>query len=216
MTGGAQHAGADWRHGLTANGVVCTALDDAERATVKVHLTPEIEADGVPGVDYIDQPTFAVLPDVVEDCVIDVEIRSRLRSNAPDYSRAFAGIAYRISEDLRSFEAVYLRPLNGTKTGVDEPRRSRAVQYFAYPEWPFDRLREEYPDGRFESSADIGPDEWIRLHLEIRGSSVRARIGDTDGFEVARTLAEPRAGRIGLFVDIGADADFADLRVRAL
>ena len=38
---------------------------------------------------------------------------------------------------------------------------SGAVQYFAYPDWKFDRLREEFPDGRYEAGADIGPDEWI-------------------------------------------------------
>jgi hypothetical protein len=38
-----------------------------------------------------------------------------------------------------------------------EPSGQRAVQYFAYPDWKFDRLREEFPDGRFEAGADIAP-----------------------------------------------------------
>lgn len=34
------------------------------------------------------------------------------------------------------------------------------MQYFAHPEWNFERRREEYPDGRYRSGSDIDPDEW--------------------------------------------------------
>jgi hypothetical protein len=34
----------------------------------------------------------------------------------------------------------------------------RAIQYFAYPDWKFDRLRKEYSDGRYESGTDIADD----------------------------------------------------------
>jgi hypothetical protein len=37
------------------------------------------------------------------------------------------------------------------------PRDQRAIQYFAYPDWKLDRLREQYPDGNYEAGADIGP-----------------------------------------------------------
>ena len=81
---------------------------------------------------------------------------SRLSDNALDYARAIVGLAYRITKNLNRFSAMYVRPLNGSL----RHRGQRAVQYFAYPEWNLERLREEYPDGRYKSGADIGPDEW--------------------------------------------------------
>ena len=78
----------------------------------------------------------------------------------PDYGLPRAPLVpYRITEKLDCFEAVYVRPLNGAKVDPPGPRAQRAVQYFAYPDWNFERLREEYRDGRYESGADIGPDE---------------------------------------------------------
>ena len=88
----------------------------------------------------------------------------------PD-SRAFAGLAYRISGRRDSFESVYLRHLNGTKTNPLTPRDPRATQYFAHPDWPFDRLREAYPDGRCEAGLAIGPEEWITLELTLTADS---------------------------------------------
>lgn len=74
-----------------------------------------------------------------------VDILSRLNGKGAADARAFAGIAYRITPGGDRFEAVYLRPLNGWKTNPPSPRDQRAVQYFAYPDWKFDRLRERVP-----------------------------------------------------------------------
>jgi hypothetical protein len=71
------------------------------------------------------------------------------------------------------------------------------VQYFAYPEWNFERLREEYPDGRYESVADIGPDEWIQV------------------LDLVETKGREARGRIGLFVDICTKAFFSNLSITA-
>jgi hypothetical protein len=35
------------------------------------------------------------------------------------------------------------------------PRDQRAVQYFAYPDSKFDRLRQEFPDGRYEGAQTL-------------------------------------------------------------
>ncbi|MCI2958110.1 hypothetical protein MN032_10420 [Agromyces atrinae] len=181
-----------------------------------MRLEPRIETHGLAGVDYIDQPTFVILPHpIAQDVRIDVDIRSGLRPNAPDYARGFAGVAFRISPDARRFEAVYLRPLNGTRTGVAEPRRSRGVQYFSYPDWPFDRLRDERADEVFEAPADIAPDDWVSLRVEAHGDRVTAQIGAGPLIEFSRLDPAP-AGRIGLWVDIGTDALFSDLRITPL
>lgn len=194
--------------------VTCDRIFAEGRSGVRVRLSPAVESDGTPGVDYIDQPTFALLPGNVEDAIVEVDIFSRLRPHAPDYARGFAGIAFRVSDDEQHFEGVYLRPSNGLRTHVEEPRRSRGMQYFSYPEWPFDRLRAERPAETFEAPADIALEQWSALRLEFRGKRVTAQVNGGKVIVFADALTPPRPGRLGLWVDIGTDAIFSNLRIR--
>ena len=167
------------------------------------------------GVDYVDQPTFVQIPTSFTTGHVSVDIASGLRPDAPEDARGFAGIAYRIgSGEKPPFEAVYLRPTNGWHVApVDGPRRLRAIQYFAYPDWPYNRLRDERPDGGYEAAADIRLDTWIRLEITVRATTVSAAVDGTRVLDVPRTLAEPRPGAVGLFVDIGTDAYFSNLTI---
>jgi hypothetical protein len=139
---------------------------------LRIELRDEVAVHGKANVDYVDMPTFAALPVSFENGIISVDILSRLNSKAPDYARAFAGLAYRIADDLSSFESVYLRPLNGVGLNPPPPRDRRAAQYFAYPDWRFEKLREDYSDDRFEVAADIVADIWMNLRLEIKGETL--------------------------------------------
>ena len=169
----------------------------------------------MPGVDFIDQPTFVQIPARFTTGRISVDIASRVLPDAPELARGFAGIAYHIgSGEKPPFEAVYIRPANGWSVApIEGPRRNRAVQYFAYPDWPFDRLRDERPDGGYEAGADIRPDTWIQLAVTVRATSLKIEIDDATVLEVAHTLAEPITGPVGLFVDIGTDAHFSNLTI---
>jgi len=68
-----------------------------------------------------------------------------------------------------------------------------------------------YPDGRYETGADIGPDEWIRLRLDIETDRVVATVNGDPTLIVNGLKAGPVSGALGLFVDIGTEAFFADL-----
>lgn len=193
--------------GASLYSVTAESVSIAGRQALRVELTEEA-VSGDPGVDYIDQPTFIQVPADFKDGVIEVDVLSRLRNDAPDYARAFAGVAYRITGDLDTFEAVYVRPLNGAKLNPPGPRSNRGLQYFAYPEWDFERLRIEYPDGRYEARANIGPDEWIHLRIEARDRGLRVSIDGVEVLNVHETKAVPVRGRVGLWVDIGTQAFF--------
>ena len=65
------------------------------RATLRVALTEHAKA-GTYGIDYVDEPTFVLLPLNFEDGVIEVDLLGRLLPDAPDYARAFIGLAYRV------------------------------------------------------------------------------------------------------------------------
>ncbi|MFF1383627.1 family 16 glycoside hydrolase [Arthrobacter sp. NPDC058288] len=200
--------------GASMNSVTAESVNVAGRRALRVGLT-EAAASGVPGVDYVDQPTFVLIPADFRNGIVEVDLLSRLADGAPDYARAFAGLAYRITENLESFEAVYVRPLNGAKVNPPGPRAQRAVQYFAYPEWNFERLREDYPDGRYEAGARIGPDEWIRLRIEVQDGRLRASVDGIQVLDLAETKGPEARGGIGLFVDIGTEAFFSNLSITA-
>jgi hypothetical protein len=185
----------------------------AGRRALRVELTDAVTYDGRPKVDYVDMPTFVILPAIFMNGTIEVDILSRLNGKGPADARAFAGVAYRITDGGDHFEAVYLRPLNGRKTNPPSPRDQRAIQYFAYPDWPFDRLREMYPDGRYEAGADIGPDEWTNLKIDINNTHLNILVNGTQALSVAETKATPATGAVGLFVDIGSESYFSNLTI---
>ena len=149
---------------------------------------------GPPGVDLLfDMPTFVLIPGNFKNGTIEVDILGRLNGKGLPDARAFVGLAYRVVEGGARFESIYLRPLNGRKTNPLSPRDKRAIQYFAYPDWKFDRLRKEYPDGRYEAGADIADDEWIRLKLDIDDTRVRASVNDNEEFAPTE---QPREWRL--------------------
>jgi len=183
------------------------------RAALRVQLADQDAHEGLPGVDYVDQPTFMIIPAEFGTGTIEVDLRAGLTATAPDFARGFAGLAYHLVDGGYRFEAVYLRPLNGSPLDPPAPRHLRAVQYFAYPDWPFSRLRETYPEGVYEAGADIVPDRWIHLTLVVTDSTVVVTVDDVDVLTVHEPKSAVVPGAIGLFVDIGTRAEFASLTV---
>jgi hypothetical protein len=144
---------------------------------------------------------------------IKVAMLGRLNGKGPADARAFIGLAYRIVDGGAHFEATYLRPLNGRKMRPPTPRDKRAIQYFAYPDWKFDRLRHVYPDGRYETGADIAGDEWITLKLDIDDTRLVVSINGQEELVLTESKAAPVAGGLGLWMDIGTEGYFGNLRV---
>lgn len=199
--------------GTRLRSVTATPGTVDDRAGTRIALTDEIAQHGTPGVDYVDQPTMALLPLEFTTGTVSVDIYSQLTPEAPDYARGFAGIAFHVTPTLDRFESVYLRPTNGTLTNPGPPRDRRGIQYFAYPDWPFDRLREKHAAGTYEAAAPITPGRWFRLSVDVATDRITASINDTEVLRIQIPLAPPSPGAIGLFVDIGTDAHFADLTV---
>lgn len=161
----------------------------------------------------VDEPTYAKLKGVdFENGMIEVKVLSRLLKTAPDLARGFIGVAFRIDDGDSKFESIYIRPTNGR--AENQFRRNHTVQYFSYPDYKFDRLRKEFPE-TYETYADIGLDEWITLRLQINGPKIRLYINDQEhpSFIVEEMKGEARKGSIALWVDIGTEGYFKDLKV---
>jgi len=197
--------------GATLHQVTAAPVDYRGRKAIKVEFTDaglKIE----PGVS-VDNPTFVQIPASFKNGTIEVDILGRLNGKGPADARAFVGLVYRVVDADAHFESVYLRPLNGRKKSPPAPRDRRAIQYFAYPDWKFPRLRQEYPDGRYEAGADIADDEWIRLKLDIDEKRVKVSVNGKEELALTETKAMPAAGAIGLWVGIGAEGYFSNLRL---
>jgi hypothetical protein len=197
--------------GATLHSVTAAAAQVDGRPCLRVELTPEARS-GKPDVDFIDQPTFVLLPVEFRNGTISVDIRGRIRPDAPDYARGFAGIAYRVVGTGSAFESVYLRPANGLKVSPPSPRDQRAVQYFAFPDWKFDRLRAQAA-GDYEAAANIAPDEWASVVLSVKDTMLNVTVNGVPVLALGETKATPVSGSVGLWVDIGTEAFFANLRI---
>ncbi|MBP1044458.1 hypothetical protein I6N95_25960 [Vagococcus sp. BWB3-3] len=145
--------------------------------------------------------------------VIEVKVLSELLPNAPDFAKGFIGIAFRISEDDSSFESFYIRPTNGRVE--DAVRKNRGTQYFSYPNYTFEYFRDRGITD-FESPADIGLGEWITIKAVIEDQKATFYVNneDTPTLSVDNLLlgAETR-GAIGLFVDVGTQGFFKELKI---
>jgi hypothetical protein len=92
--------------------------------------------------------------------VIEAEIAGALAPGAASDARGFVGIAFRVHEDLQTYDAFYLRPTNGR--AEDQERRNHSVQYISLPERPWFRLRQATP-GRYEAYVDLAPGAWTKI-----------------------------------------------------
>ena len=90
---------------------------------------------------------------------------------------AVVGIAFRVKEDLQTYDAFYLRPTNGR--AEDQERRNHSVQYISHPDWPWFRLRKETP-GKYESYVDLVPGQWTKIRIEVRGEQARLYVHDNE------------------------------------
>jgi len=143
--------------------------------------------------------------------VIEVDVSSTVVAKLLGLARGFAGIAFRVSDDMESYELVYLRPANGRVE--DEVRRAHALQYAAHPDFLFDVSRREAP-GKYETGADIGLDEWIRLRIEVDGERAEIFVDGKHALTVDDLKLGPeRDGGVALWVGIGTRAYFSNLTI---
>ncbi len=165
-------------------------------------------------VAAVDEPTFVKIKGIeFKNGTIEVKVLSRLLKNAPDFARGFIGVAFRIDDSNSKFECIYLRPTNGRAD--NQLRRNRSIQYFSFPDYKFDRLRKDAP-GEYESYADMGLSEWIKIKIEVKDSRAILFLNDrTQPSLIVNDLKQGgnSSGTIGLWVDIGTEGYFTDLKI---
>lgn len=165
-------------------------------------------------VTDVDEPTFARIKEIdFTNGTIEVKVLSRLLPNAPEIARGFIGIAFRINDSNSQFESIYIRPTNGR--AENQLRRNRSIQYFSYPDYKFERLRKEAP-GEYEAYTDMALDQWIKLEIVVKGTKAQFFVNDSKQPSLLVNDLKHGAfssGAIGLWVDIGTEGFFTDLKI---
>jgi hypothetical protein len=164
----------------------------------------------------VDEPHYAKLMDLddFENGTIEVKMYSQIQDPSPFPAAAgFIGLYFRITEADSAFESIYLRPKVGRIN--KQYARNHAVQYFSFPDYKFQTLRDKFPAGTYEGSAPVALNEWITMRLEINGEMAEMFINDLkySSFVVDKMLGKNKKGSIGLYVDIGTIGYFRDLKV---
>jgi hypothetical protein len=185
-------------------GLRVIASDEANRRFQS--MTPDQQAQ-FEQLAVIDGPAFA-------SGAIEAEIAGVPAPGAPESARGFVGIAFRLRDDLRTYDAFYLRPTNGRAD--DQERRNHAVQYISHPDWPWFRLRKETPS-RYEAYVDLVPNTWTKIKIEVRGERARLYVhGQEQPTLVVNDLKTGAQGKgaVALWLDKGTVAHFRNLSVQ--
>lgn len=176
------------------------------RDVVKVTKNPEIKE--------VDQATFVKIKGInFQNGTIEVSVLSKLLPDADQFARGFIGVAFRINEDNSKFECIYIRPTNARAD--DQIRRNHTLQYFSFPDFPFMRTRKETPE-KYESYTDMALNEWIKIKITVKDSKAQLFINDAiQPCLIVNDLKHgvDSSGAIGLWVDVGTEGYFKDLKI---
>jgi len=144
--------------------------------------------------------------------IIDLYLTGDTAADAPATYRGFVGVAFHIGTDRSRFECIYLRPKNGRSP--DPVQKTHATQYTSQPDFPWNKLRADTP-GKYESSVDIMPGEWIHVRIQVSGKRAALFVNDSKEptLLINDRLGTLDEGPIALWVGPGTIANFADLKV---
>jgi len=183
--------------GWTLHNATAEAVEFEGKSGVRL----KAKADSITGIAGL------VVADAIEFTVGVIEIDLKGKSVRP----SFLGVAFNVADE-RTFEAVYFRPFNFNAGGEF---KSRAVQYIAWPEHPWNELRKNRP-GKFEGTVNSVPDhdKWFHARIQIETKQLRVYVNEAKEpcLAVDRLAAGGKGRPLGLFVDTG-DGLYASLKV---
>lgn len=144
---------------------------------------------------------------------IELEVSGKPLPGTDTTFRGFIGLAFRIKEsDSLRYECFYLRPTNG-RAG-DQLRRNHSTQYVSEPGFPWFKLRKENP-GLYESYVDLVAGEWTKVKIVVKDTRAQLFVNGSDQpCLIVNDLKKGiTTGSIGLWIGVGTDGYFRDLRV---
>jgi hypothetical protein len=145
--------------------------------------------------------------------IVEAYVSGKPAEGSSEQARGFVGIAFRINDDNSKFECIYLRPTNGR--AEDQIRRNHSVQYISYPDFPWFKLRKDFPE-KYESYVDLVTGEWTKIRIEIKGAKALLYVhGNAQPSLIINDLklGTDVEGNIGLWIGPGTEAHFSGLMI---
>ena len=189
---------------FTLDGVLATTVRHENRDALRLIEADNRRAGGLAVVNGV----------FIRNGTIEIDVAGRRGPYAAPDDRGFIGVAFRVSADRTRYEYIYLRPDNGR--AEDQVRRNHSIQYSAHPDFPWPRMRKEFPE-KYESYVDLEPGTWTRFHLVVSGVTARLFVHESpQPVLIVNDLKMGAAeGGIALWIGAGTEAFFSNLRVRA-
>lgn len=143
---------------------------------------------------------------------IAVDVAGRRGQYAIPDDRGFIGLAFRVTPNAERFEYIYLRPDNGRVN--DQVRRNHSTQYSAHPDFPFSRMRKEFPE-KYESYVDLEYGAWTRMRIDVEGTTARLFVHEAPqpALVVTDLKLGDSSGGVALWIGSGTEGFFSNLRV---
>ena len=143
---------------------------------------------------------------------IAVDVAGRRGQYAIPDDRGFIGLAFRVTPNAERFEYIYLRPDNGRVN--DQVRRNHSTQYSAHPDFPFSRMRKEFPE-KYESYVDLEYGAWTRMRIDVEGTTARLFVHEAPqpALVVTDLKLGDSTGGVALWIGSGTEGFFSNLRV---
>ncbi len=159
--------------------------------------------------------TIVLIPEIkFKNGIIEVEVAGEPAPGAFAQARGFVGIAFRVNKsEYYNYECFYLRPTNGRANS--QVQRNHSIQYVSHPEYPWYRMREEFPE-MYESYADLVPGEWTKLKIEVSGTTAKFYVQDAEQPNlIVNDLKHGESeGKIALWLHSSTLAHFRNLVIK--
>lgn len=148
----------------------------------------------------------------IRDGAIDVDVAVRITTPAGVHIPGFTGLAFRARPDGSQYDMFYLRPRNALSD--DQAMRNHAIQYVAKPGYDWYALRRQWP-WLYESWADLKPETWMHVKVELHGRSARLFLNGSDSpsLVVNGLKGEDLEGGVALWGYPGEESYFSNLRI---
>lgn len=185
-----------------------------ESLNVKVEVAKYKGKDAIHVIGIAEGEQLAILKNSnFKNGTIEIEVSGKPLPNAGEGARGFIGLAFRVRQtDSVRYECFYIRPTNGRAD--DQLRRNHSTQYVSHPQYPWFKLRKESP-GVYESYVDLVAGDWTKLKIVVKDKEARLYVhgADQPSLIVKDLKQELSEGAIALWIDIGTDAYFANLKI---
>ena len=198
---------------LQPQNVIVDCLSYRGKSSVRVRSLPSADTVYDPQKSGTGGGVVLLQGSSFHDGTIDVDVAGMPQANAPALARGFVGIAFRVPPDVSRYDYVYIRPTNGRAD--NQERRNHSTQYASFPDNEWLKLRTESP-GKYESYTDLVSGAWTHLRIEVNGIKMRLYVnGATQPTLLVNDLKlGDGSGAVALWIGIGTEANFANLRLK--